>query len=205
MKFFAVDNLENAFPIQPVLREFIQVVHKYYHQTKDSQPSRRTNTFIELFDHYDQLNPETKVSAGLRAIALQEQEDLKNGVISALLNKVIYNEITPNPLDFHRTEFHEHTYDIHLVFANTEQYIYQLTITPSPLPLEADPEPLNDAKFAYDLKELKTVFLNANEGLIIPPNIPHFAGFRHELTKEQSLFKCVVKLDARYAQSMLIA
>ncbi|MFC6276165.1 YhcH/YjgK/YiaL family protein [Psittacicella hinzii] len=204
MKFFSATNLNHAFPHQPLMRELIEVIYTYYQATKEQKPSKRVETFTELFNNYDALNLTQKVSATLRSIAAQEHADLDVGEIPALLNKVIFNELEGNNLDLARTEYHFHTYDIHIVFANKETYIYLLEQVPEQAHKDQDPEPLNDTEFAYDLQNLTQVTLLPGQGVIIPPSIAHFAGFKGQ-ANQGNIVKCVVKIDARYAQELNLA
>ncbi|RIY34931.1 hypothetical protein CKF59_04470 [Psittacicella gerlachiana] len=169
----------------------------YLYQEKANK-SKDVEYLGQFLTNVNKVLPEVKVNARLEQIVEQEAKDLAEQKIPHLLNKVIFNEFVGNPLDFHKSEFHEHTYDIHLVFAGKETYIYQLRSLDEKAKVEADPEPAHDTIFAYDLENFKVTSLEQGEGVIINPNIIHFAGF--QVSDSNWIKKCVVKIDQRYAQ-----
>ncbi|RIY32147.1 hypothetical protein CJP74_05105 [Psittacicella melopsittaci] len=200
MKFFHVQNLNHAFAQRPTLNEFLQLLVAFQAKV---QPQKQTLYFADFFAQVEKEIPQHKLSAQLKSLIALEQDDLEQGNINHLVNKVIFNEFESAPLNLTRSEFHEHTYDIHLVFSGKEQYIYQLGSLEANTQLEKDPVEAHDTIFAYNLPYLKTTYLNAHEGIIISPGIAHFAGFA--VLAPEVVKKCVVKVDARYAKLLELA
>lgn len=199
MYLFRTDRLATYFPRNPLLQEFITVVCtvKQY----QPEPAFRIEYFADLFAKYTELTGKS-VSSELQQIVAQEQSDFAEGTIKHLVNKVIYNEFTTRALEFHRAEFHEHTFDIHLTFKNSEVCIYNLDSV-SDANLDAyDPVEANDTRFVKDTDKTyyQQILLQQGDGLIIAPQVTHFLGFYPENASEgQLITKAVVKIDQRYA------
>lgn len=198
MQLFSTNNLKQAFPEKPVLQEFIRVVEEYY-LCYAPEPAVRKVEFAQLFAEYEQLSGK-QLSPALHELVRQEQHDLSNGNILENLNKVFFNCFDAKEYNTEKLEFHTHTYDIHIVFRNHETYIFALQ------PVGKDKyidefDAYNDTQFVTDVDHVKTLHLDPTEGMIIPPGIPHFSNFRNESTKlDKKNYKCVVKVDKRYAE-----
>lgn len=202
MLFFNTENLEEKLQGRPIVQEFINIVTTVH--TTLTSPKIKTFTFPELFAAYTELTGKT-ISDKLQRVVDHEANDMKHKMFPVNPNKVIYNELTPKMLDMNRAEFHEHTFDIHVVFSNQEQYIYSLS-TPAPECLrEYDPKPENDTRFVEKMpaEDMHCRVLNAGDGCIIAPDTIHFAGFAGPQTNEdEPVVKCVVKIDLRYSSLM---
>ncbi|RIY33924.1 hypothetical protein CKF54_01975 [Psittacicella hinzii] len=204
MIFFHSANLDNFFPERKVLTNFLDLLTAYAQASAKDLPAVRVEYLGDFLKNVEKYLPNAQIEPALLELATKELADLEEGKISHLVNKVIFNEFEPQELNYYKSEYHEHTYDIHLVFAGNEQYIYQLEAVSASIKKEADPKVENDTIFTFALPALRNVELTQGEGVIIPPRIAHFAGFATS-SKSAIVKKCVVKVDARYARALGLA